>query len=72
MMIEYHTRLAKTKEKKNSFRNIKDVITKIGKVSKYLTDNRENEIHNIKVLDLDDESYYRSNYTLPVCTSQEQ
>ena len=67
MMVEFHTRLAQTEEKKNSFRNVKDVITKIGEVSEYLTNNRENEIHNIKVLDLDDESYYRSNYTLPVC-----
>ena len=68
MMVEFHTRLAQTEEKKNSFRNVKDVITKIGEVSEYLTNNRENVIHKLKVLDLDDESYYLSNYTLPVCT----
>ena len=69
MMVEFHTRLAQTEEKKNSFRNVKDVITKIGEVSEYLTNNRENVIHKLKVLDLDDESYYKSNYDLPVCAS---
>ena len=69
MMVEFHTRLAQTEEKKNSFRNVKDVITKIGEVSEYLTNNRETVIHKLKVLDLDDESYYKSNYDLPVCAS---
>merc|ERR1719242_2219061 len=59
MMVEFHTRLAQTEEKKNSFRNVKDVITKIGEVNEYLNNNRENKIHKLKILDLDDESYYR-------------
>ena len=55
-MVEFQTRLAQTEEKKNSFRNVKDVIIKIGEVSEYLTNNRENVIHKLKDLDLDDES----------------
>ena len=42
MMIEFHTRLAETEEKKKPFEDIKDIITKVGEVSEYLNKNREN------------------------------
>jgi len=67
MMVEFHDVLAQTEEKKNSFRNVKDFITKIGDVSEYLKQNRENVLHSLKVVNLDDESYFHSNYPLPIC-----
>ena len=67
MMIEFHTRLAETEEKKKPFEDIKDIITKVGEVSEYLNKNRENKVHILKVLDFDDESYYKSDFSLPVC-----
>ena len=66
MMVEFHTWLAETEDKKKPFKDIKDIITKIGEVSEYLNKNRENKVHILKVLDFDDESYYRSNFSLPV------
>ena len=67
MMVEFHTWLAETEDKKKPFKDIKDIITKIGEVSEYLNKNRENKVHILKVLDFDDESYYRSDFSLPVC-----
>ena len=67
MMVEFHTFLAKTEEKKEPFRNVKDIITKIGEVSEYLNKYKQNKVHKLKVLDLDDESFYKSNFSLPVC-----
>ena len=49
---------------------MKDIITKIGEVSEYLNKIKgkgENKVHMLKVLEVDDESYYKSNYTLPIC-----
>ena len=66
MMVEFHTLSAKTEEKKKPFKDMKDVITKIGKVSEHLNRNRENKTPLLKVLEVDDESYYTSNYSLPV------
>ena len=68
MMVEFHDILAQTEEKKNSFRNVKDFITKIGDVSEYLKKNRDNLLlHSLKVVNLDDESYFHSNFPLPMC-----
>ena len=67
MMVEFHTFLAKTEDKKKPFKNVKDIITKIGEVSEYLNKDKQNKVHKLKVLDLDDESFYKSNFSLPVC-----
>ena len=67
MMVEYHTRLAKTEDKKKPFKDIKDIITKIGEVSEYLNKHRENKVHTLKTLEFDDETYAMSDFSLPVC-----
>jgi len=67
MLVEYHTRLAKTEDKKKPFKDIKDIISKIGELSEYLNKHRENKVHSLKVLEFDDETYAMSDYSLPVC-----
>ena len=67
MLVEYHTRLAKTEDKKKPFKDIKDIISKIGELSQYLNKHRENKVHSLKVLEFDDETYAMSDYSLPVC-----
>ena len=46
---------------------MKDIITKIGKVSEYLTGKRKMITHKLKFLLLDDETYFKSNFSLPKC-----
>ena len=63
MFVEFHTFKATTEEKKQTFRDMKDIITKIGKVSEYLTGKRKMITHKLKFLLLDDETYFKSNFS---------
>ena len=66
MMVEFHTWMAKDKERKKASKILQEIITKIGILSDILTTERDNK-HGLKVLPLDDESFYLSNLPLPVC-----
>ena len=66
IMVEYHTWMAKTKERKEASTLVQDIMTKIGKLSDIMEKEGEN-VHDLEVLPLDDESYYLSNMSLPVC-----
>ena len=50
MFVEFHAFKATTEEKKNSFHQMQDAITKIGKVSEYLTDKRKMKTHLLKAI----------------------
>ena len=67
MFVEFHTFKATTEEKKQTFRDMKDIIMKIGQVSEYLTGKRKMITHKLKFLLLDDETYFKSNFSLPKC-----
>ena len=65
-MVEFHTRMAKTQERKEASKLIQYIMKFIGKLSDIMELEGE-KVHKLKVLPLDDESYYLSNMPLPVC-----
>jgi len=68
MMVEFHTWMAKAEDRKKASTILQDVITKISLLSEYMAFHEGTEkIHHLKVLPLDDEDYYLSNFSLPIC-----
>lgn len=66
VMIEYHTWMAKDSERKRASTILEDIMTKIGELNDIMK-NQGDSVQSIKVLPLDDETYYLSNKPLPEC-----
>ena len=66
VMIEYHTWMTNDPERKRASAILEDIMTKIGELNDIMK-NQGDSVQSIKVLPLDDETYYLSNEPLPEC-----
>ena len=67
VMIEYHTWMTKSLDRKRASSLLQEIMSKIAELNDIMK-NEGDKVHSIKVLSLDDESYYLSNETLPECS----
>ena len=66
VMIEYHTWMTKDPDRKRASNLLQEIMSKIGELNDIMKKEGD-RVHSIKVLPLDDESYYLSNEPLPKC-----
>ena len=66
VMIEYHTWMTKSLDRKRASSLLQEIMSKIAELNDIMKYDGD-KVHSIKVLSLDDESYYLSNETLPEC-----
>ena len=70
VMIEYHTWMTKSLDRKCASSILQEIMSKIAELNDIMK-NEGDKVHSIKILSLDDESCYLSNETLPECSLTE-
>ena len=66
MMVEWHSRLARTEARKAASLKLQSVFTNLGKAAEAMRE-FSGQKHYLEVLNMDDESYFTSSKPLPIC-----